>query len=153
MTAGSLRIATAFLPVLFAACASTPEAALDLDHQAKQFVTHPQDSTLYVYRTDGVNLEDDTVLWINGRLIGATLPHTFFRVHLNPGKQLLLGSGIDNGSLALETRPGEAYFVRLQVVAGHSRFEAVPNGDARRELQACCDLLENWRPGQRPLLR
>ncbi len=153
MMARSLRTATAILPVLFAACASTPEAAPDLDHEAKQFVTHPEDSTLYVYRTDGVNLEDDTVLWINGRLIGATLPHTFFRVHLNPGKQLLVGSGIDNGSLALETRPGEAYIVRLQVVGGHSRFEPVPAGDARRELQACCGLLENWRPGQRPLLR
>ena len=153
MMSCSLPIASAFLPVLFAACASTPEAAPDLDREAKQFVTHPQDSTLYVYRTDGVNLEDDTALWINDRLIGATLPQTYFRVHLNPGKQLLAGSGIDNGSLALETRPGEAYFVRLQVVSGHSRFEPVPAGDARRELQACCGLLENWRPGQRPLLR
>lgn len=153
MMASSLRIATALLPVLFAACASTPEAPPDLDREAKQFVTHPQDSTLYVYRTDGVNLEDDTVLWVNGRLIGATLPHSFFRVHLNPGKQLLVGSWIDNGSLTLETRPDEAYFVRLQAVAGHSRFEPVPVDDARRELQACCGLLENWRPGQRPLLR
>lgn len=153
MRAVRLRIATALLPVLFAACASTPQAAPDLDREAKQFVTHPEDSTLYVYRTDGVNLEDDSVLWVNGRLIGATLPHTFFRVYLNPGKQRLLGSGIDNGSLALETRPGEAYFVRLQVLSGHSRFEAVPAGDAHRELQACCVLLENWRPGQRPLIR
>jgi hypothetical protein len=46
------------------------------------------------------------VLWVNGRLIGATLPHSFFKVHLNPGKQLLVDSGIDNGWLALETRPG-----------------------------------------------
>jgi hypothetical protein len=71
------------------------------------------------------------VLWVNGRLIGATLPHSFFRVHLNPGKQLLVGSGIDNGSLALETRPGEAYFVRLQVAGSHSRFEPVSAGNYR----------------------
>lgn len=148
-----LLIAAALLPALFAACASTPEAAPDQDREAKQFVTHPEDSTLYVYRTDRVNLQDDTVLWINGRLVGATLPQTFFRLHLNPGKQLLVGSGVDNGSLELETRPGEAYFVRLQAVGGHSRFENVPADLARQELLACCDLLENWRPGQRPLLR
>jgi hypothetical protein len=148
-----LLIVAALLPALFAACASTPEASPDLDREAKQFVTHPEDSTLYVYRTDAATLEDDSVLWINGRLIGATLPRSYFRIHLNPGRQQLSGSGLDNGNLLLETRPGEAYFVRLQVVAGHSRFETVPADHARPELLACCGLLENWHPGQRPLLR
>lgn len=148
-----LRIVTAALPALFAACASTPEAPPALDREAKQFVTSPDSSMLYVYRTDTPSMGEDTVLWINGRLIGATLPQTFFRTHLDPGKQRLAGSGIDNGTLVLNTRPGEVYFVRLQVVAGHSRFEPVEPGRAMQELPVCCSLLENWRPGQRPLLR
>ena len=39
----SLRIATVIMPVLFAACSSPPEAPPDLDREAKQFVTHPED--------------------------------------------------------------------------------------------------------------
>lgn len=93
------------------------------------------------------------MLWVNGRLIGATLPHSFFKVHLNPGKQLLVDSGIDNGWLALEARRGEAYFIRLQVFSAHSRFETVAPEQARLEMPDCCGLLENRRPGQCPLLR
>lgn len=145
--------AAAALLALLAACASTPEASPETDREAKQFGTHPGSSALYVYRTDLPSPGDDSVLWINGRLIGATLPRTFFQVHLNPGTQRLTGYGVDNGVLELNTRPGEAYFVRLQILAGHSRFEAVDPDRARGELPACCALLENWRPGQRPLLR
>lgn len=148
-----LRTVAAIVPLLLAACASTPEASPERDREAKQFVTQPGSSTLYVYRTDGNHRSDDSLLWINGRLIGATLPLTFFKVDLDPGRQNLAGFGVDNGVLALETRPGEAYFIRLQVIAGHSRFETVAPEQARQELPDCCGLLENWRPGQRPLLR
>lgn len=144
--------ATATLALL-TACASTPQASPELDREAKRFAPHPDSSTIYVYRTDTPGLQDDSVLWINGRLIGATLPRTFFQVHLNPGMQRLAGYGVDNGTLELDTRPGEAYFVQLRVLAGHSRFEAVDPDLARGELPVCCALLENWRPGQRPLLR
>lgn len=153
MNRSRLPVAAAALLALLAACASTPEASPEMDREAKRFGTHPDGSTLYVYRTDLPSPGDDSVLWINGRLIGATLPRTFFQVHLKPGKQRLAGYGVDNGVLELHTRPGEAYFVRLQVLAGHSRFEAVAPERARGELPACCTLLENWRPGQRPLLR
>ena len=153
MNRSRLQVTVAALLALLAACASTPEASPELDREAKRFDTHPGSSTIYVYRTDTPSLQDDSVLWINGRLIGATLPRTFFQIHLNPGLQRLAGYGVDNGTLVLDTRPGEAYFVRLQVLAGHSRFEAVAPDRARSELPACCALLENWRPGQRPLLR
>ena len=153
MAAGFMRIAAAMLPAFCAACASTPEAAPDLDREAKQFITHPASSTVYVYRSGMPSLEDDSVLWINGRLIGATLPQTYFRINLEPGIQRFAGYGPDNGNLRLETRPDAAYFVRLQVLSGHSRFEVVDPAQGRRELPACCHLLENWRPGQRPLLR
>ncbi len=141
------------LLALSAACASTPEATIERDQAAKNFEPQPGSSTIYVFRPDFPGQEDNTVLWINGRLIGATLPTTYFRVATTPVIQHLSGFAGDNGTMRLETRPGEIYFVRLHTVAGQSIFEPVESAAGRRELVECCGLLENWRPGQRPLLR
>jgi hypothetical protein len=79
-------------------------------------------------------------------------PHT---VHClgSEGNHLLNGVGADNGRLSLATRPGEIYFVSLAVVGGQSYFAVVAPDTGRKTLAACCALLENWAPGQRPLLR
>ncbi len=136
-----------------AGCASTPQATRDRDTDAKQFSSHPAHSTLYIYRPDQASPESDTVLWIDGRLIGATLPGSYFRVNLDPGKHTLAGMGHDNGTLTIETRPGELYFVSLYVLSGQSRFWSVPSEIGQKAVARCCALLENWAPGQRPLLR
>lgn len=138
---------------MLSGCASTPEASRERDADAKQFTTHPGYSTLYVYRPDADSQDNDTVLWVDGRLIGATLPKTYFRINLDPGKHTLAGMGYDNGTLTIETRPGEIYFVSLYVTSGQSHFWPVPAEIGQRAVLRCCGLLENWAPGQRPLLR
>lgn len=140
------------LCVLVAACASTPQASRERDAQAKEFNTHPGTAAVYVYRTDTA-FDEESVLYVGGRLIGSTLPGTYFRIDLQPGKHRLHGIGADNGSITIEGRPGALYFVSLRVSGGQSHFERVDEADARPSLQACCALLENWSPGQRPLLR
>ena len=134
-----------------AGCTSTPQASAERDSEAKQFASSPAASTLYIYRPDVA--QDDTVLWIDGRLIGSTLPRTFFRVHLDPGMHLITGMASDNGRIAFTTRPGEVYFVAHTLTTGQSRFERVPEALGRKEVTNCCSLMENWAPGQRPLLR
>lgn len=137
-----------------AGCASTPQASRERDAEAKQFTTHPNASTLYVYRDDfGGPYTEDSVLFVNGRLVGSTLPKTFFRLNLRPGNQLLQGMASDNGRLVISTRPGEVYFVSLNVIGGQSHFFLVNPATGRKTLTACCELMENWAPGQRPLLR
>lgn len=136
---------------LVAGCASTPQASSERDREAKQFGTHPASATLYVYRID--TSTEDSVLWIGERLIGATLRNTYFRVNLEPGRHVLTGMGHDDGRLRIEVRPGMLYFVALTVLAGQSRFELVPDATGRKAITNCCSLLENWAPGQRPLLR
>ena len=148
-----LRLINAGLLLLIAACASTPQATLERDQEAKNFEPQPATSTVYVFRPDFPAPEEDTVLWVDGRPIGATLPRTYFRIHMNPGSHYFSGFGSDNGTIRLQTRAGEIYFIRVQTVAGRSVFEHVDAANGRRELTACCGLLENWRPGQRPLLR
>lgn len=108
---------------LFSACASTPQASTERDREANNFETQPSGiGTIYVYRTDFPVQGDDSVLWLNGRLIGATPPQTYFHIYVNPGTQYLSSSAADNGTLHMETRPGEIHFVRLQVLAGRSRL-------------------------------
>lgn len=147
------RIALAAVALGIAGCASTPQASRDRDAEAKQFVSHPATAAIYVYRNDWGRLDSDSVLYVGNRLIGATLPASFFRVDVNPGKHLIHGIGYDAGRIEIDVRPGVIYFVSLAVLGGSSRFTLRQAEIGRRELLACCALLENWAPGQRPLLR
>lgn len=140
------------IALLGAGCASTPEATRDRDAAAKEFTTHPNASTIYVYRSPFNHYDTDSVLYLDGRLIGSTLPGAYFRLDTTPGRHTLHGTGIDVGELELDTRPGQLYFVSLDVVASHSNFRLVPEEVARERVRACCALYENWAPGQRPFV-
>ena len=141
---------------LIAGCASVPQASRERDAEAKQFVTHPQSSTVYIYR-DGFQVGsrgmENSELYVDRRLIGSTLPGTFFRLDLRPGPHFLNGFAYDQGRMKLETRPGEIYFVKLTVADADSSFKQVSPDVGKREILRCCSLMENWAPGQRPLFR
>ncbi len=127
---GKLPLFMLLLAVL-GGCASTPQASHERDAETKQFLTYPATSAIYVYRTDRHPDEADTDLYIDGRLIGATLQKSFFRVDVNPGTHRLNGMGPDQGSLIIETRPDQVYFVELAVIGGNSRFSVVAPQMAR----------------------
>jgi len=144
------------LILALAGCASTPQAMAERDVEAKQFMARPDAATIYVYRDDFLvddNDMQDTTLYLDGRLIGGTLPKTFFRFDVRAGEHLLHGYGYDQGTLKMETHSGEIYFVSLQVTGGISRFTLVEPETGKRDILRCCGLLENWAPGQRPFLR
>ena len=148
----AVRLATLAAVLLLAACTATPEAAPESDARAKEFLTHPNASTIYVYRSPFNHYATDSVLYLDGRVIGTTIPGTYFRLDTTPGRHVLHGTGVDLGQITLETRAGEIYFVALSVNGGHSAFELVPDREGRQQVRACCALLENWAPGQRPFL-
>ena len=144
------------LALLLAGCASTPQATAERDAEAKRFMVRPDAATIYVYRDDFAPVApatDNTVLYVDGRLIGATLPRTFFRFDVRAGEHLLHGYGYDQGSLKVDTRSGEIYFVSLQAAGGNSHFTLVKPETGKRDILRCCALMENWAPDQRPLLR
>jgi hypothetical protein len=134
-------------------CASTPQASRERDAEAKAFIAHPATAAIYIYRSTLDVPTDESVLYVDQRVVGATLPGGFFRVDVRPGKRRLHGFGFDQGNLDLDVSAGELYFVALTVIDGTSYFTARPAAIGRAELLACCVLLENWAPGQRPLLR
>jgi hypothetical protein len=162
MIRARIRLPRGALVILAAAvfalggCTSTPQATLERDAEAKQFMARPDAATIYVYRddfmVDDLDMQDAT-LYVDGRLIGGTLPKTFFRFDVRAGEHLLHGFGYDQGSLKVDTRSGEIYFVSLQVTGGTSRFTLVKPETGKRDILRCCALMENWAPDQRPLLR
>lgn len=154
MNLARMRLPTAILLLLAAlgGCASTPEATLERDARAKRFESNSYLAVIYVYRADWSRRAEDTVLMVDSRIIGATLPASYFRIELWPGRRVLHGFGWDAGRLVVETEAGRVYFVAL-TVGGYSHFALVPPDIGGRAILACCGLLENWAPGQRPLLR
>jgi hypothetical protein len=139
--------------LLVAGCASTPQASRERDADAKQFETHPASAAVYVYRSEHDRLADAAVLYLDGRLIGDTLPGAYFRVDAQPGRRVLHGIGADQGRIAFDARPGQLYFIEMDVIEGQSRFRIVPERVGRERIAKCCAMLERWAPGQRPLLR
>ena len=135
--------------LLVSACVFTPLASSQQDTLAKEFVTHPEASTIYVYRSRFNHHDTDTVLYLDGRVIGATQPGSFFRIDTTPDDHTLHGTGSDVGELMLRTRPGQLYFVSVEVIGGHSKYTVVPDELGRERVRACCALLEHWMP-QRP---
>jgi len=136
-------------------CASVPQATPERDAEAKQFITHPGFASVYIFRIDfgGNPPSEDPVVHVDGRLIGATLARTYFRVDVLPGERLLHGYGFDQGWIKINVRPEEIAFVSLNAMGGTSHFRQVDPETGKREIQLCCSLLENWAPGLRPLFR
>ena len=148
----TLKVFAAIAAVLaLASCAATPQASAERDAEAKKFYVHPSASTIYIYR-GFFNRDEDSTLYMDGRVVGSTLPGTFFRIDTVPGTHVLHGVGLDAGYFSIETRPGVIYYVRLDVIAGHSRFRMEAESVARNEIQHSA-MLESWAPGQRPFLR
>ena len=156
---GSLPLPARRTPLVlilaFAGCTSTPQASPERDAAAKRFETRPSSAAVYVYRNEpGTALEpDETVLYVNDRLIGTTVPGSYFRIDMRAGVHLLQGYPPDTGRLKLDVRNGEIYFISLKTAGGTSNFRPVSPETGKRDIVKCCVLFENWAPGQRPLLQ
>jgi hypothetical protein len=146
--------ATAILAAaLLTGCVFTPLASSQQDTLAKEFITHPAASTIYAYRSPFNHHDTDTVLYLDGRVIGATQPGSYFRIDTTPGTHTLHGTAADIGEFMLRTRPGQLYFVEVEVIGGNSTYTVVPEQAGRERVRACCALLEHWMPPRPYVLR
>ena len=108
---------------------------------------------IYLYRPQGPGGDAASTVWVDGRLLGETLPTTYFRVPVRPGRNRITTSGNDVGRIEVDTRAGEIYFVEMRVL-GESEggtttiFRSVAPAAAKAAIVGCCHMLEAWRPGQ-----
>ena len=137
---------------ILSGCASTPEASITSDADAKRFDTAANAAMVYIYRPIGGGPGVSTI-WLDGRLVGESLPQSFFRVAARPGRNLITVSGNDPGRLEFDTRADGIYFVEARVEGetqseAISRFRLVPPETGKTAIVGCCRMLEAWRPGQ-----
>ena len=122
-------------------CAYRRAAPEQVDAAMKEFPTRADAATIYVYRTIYDRRERGTTLFIDGQLVGNTRSGTYFRLDVVPARHVLHGASLDAGELAIYARPGHIYYVRHEVVAGHSRFSLERDDVARDQIRACCRML------------
>ena len=128
--------------MLVSACLFTPLASSQQDTLAKEFITHPDASTIYVYRSRFNHHDIESILYLDGRILGMTQPGTYYRIDTTPAAHTLHGTGSDSGQLMMDTRAGQIYFVALDVIGGHSTFRVMPDEVGREQVRQCCQLLE-----------
>lgn len=143
--------------LLASACASTPEATRERDAEAKRFEAVTRDAVVYVYRPESTMSGPETTLWIDNRLVGSSLPGSYFRVIVFPGRNVIETSPPDTGRIELATAASEIVYVEMRSEGGtdgspSSRFRVVPAERAQAAIKACCRLLELWRHDQPRLL-
>ena len=148
-----LKLAPVLALALIAGCGSTPLASPSRDAEAKRFEPAMNSALLYIYRPAGYGGRGVTTMWVDGRLVGESLPETYFRVAVRPGRNRITVSGADQGRLEIETRADGVYFVEAQV-AGETQSEAntvfrrVAPETGKAAVAGCCRMLETWRPEQ-----
>ena len=152
---GMRRITPALVLLLayLGGCASTPEASPQSDAEAKRFESAPRTAIIYLYRADTPSNGGASTLWIDGRLVGQSVPATYFRVLARPGHNSIWASGNDTGRIEIETRESGVYFVAMQVLGGaespsNTVFRNVAPAVGQAAILRCCTMLETWRPGQ-----
>jgi len=153
--ASTLKIASALVMLIafLGGCASTPEAPPASDAEAKRFESAPRVAIIYLYRADTPGSSATPTIWVDDRIVGQTLPATYFRIAVRPGRNRIAAFAPDQGRLEIETREGGVFFVAMQVggdveTPGSTIFRSVPPEIGKAEIMRCCTMLETWRPGQ-----
>jgi hypothetical protein len=146
-------LALVLLLAVLGGCAATPEAAPESDADAKRFESAPRVAIIYLYRADNPGSSATSTIWVDGRIVGQTLPATYFRVAVRPGRNRIAAFASDQGRLEIDTREGGVFFVAMQVggnmeTPGNTIFRRVPPEAGKAEILRCCTMLETWRPGQ-----
>jgi hypothetical protein len=143
--------------LLCTACASTPEATRDRDAEAKEFEPVTRDAVIYIYRPGPALSGPETTLWLDGRLVGSSLPGTFFRAIAFPGRNVIDTSPPDTGRIEVSTAGNDVTFVEMRTLGApdgtpRTHFRVVSPEAGKAAIRACCRRLEVWRPGQPRLL-
>ncbi len=146
------RLTLALLLAFLGGCASTPEAPPATDAEAKRFESAPRAAIIYLYRADNPSSAIST-LWVDDRIVGQSLPATYFRVAVRPGRNRIAAFAPDQGRLEIDTREGGVFFVAMRVggtleTPGNTLFRSIAPETGKAEILRCCTMLETWRPGQ-----
>jgi len=147
--AGCIRVFAAAIVLLLAGCASTPESAPARDADAKQFESDPNGVVLYLYREDGPGTDAESAVFVSGQLVGNSVPGTYFRMVVFPGRTRISMMPPDAGSLEITAQSYDVVFVAMKAVGGRdapsqTALRRVPPEVGKAEILRCCNRLDTW---------
>jgi Protein of unknown function (DUF2846) len=131
------------LTVYLAGCATVPMAPTADDQLRKQFAAPLEGHAgLYMYRNSNFGSALTKVLYLDGQLVGATAPMTYFYREVSPGNHTLsTQSEFGNNDLIITTDPGKNYYVhqyiKMGVFVGGANLELVPEEDGKKGVLEC----------------
>ncbi|RDH86105.1 MAG: hypothetical protein DIZ80_01145 [endosymbiont of Galathealinum brachiosum] len=100
------------------ACGTTHYSKPDQDAQAKLFNKDPLKSGIYIYRPKVLNFNTEMAVEIDGKHAGNTEDATFIYQSLEPGEHVFAAHGEGTVEIKISTKPGENYYVKLDVRPG-----------------------------------
>jgi hypothetical protein len=121
---------------LLAGCAAYPPSpAPDADAQARLFRPVADKAVIYILRDRGDLFIRDVRVAVDGKDVGETLPNTYMRLELEPGKHVIVSYTDPPASLEVDTQPGGMYYVWQDItperIREHSALRVVDNTTAR----------------------
>jgi hypothetical protein len=122
--------------VLAAGCAAYPPSpASDADAQARLFKPVADKAVIYIVRDRGDLFVRDVRVAVDGKDVGETLPNTYMRLEVEPGKHLIVSFTNPPASLEIVTQPGGLYYVWQDItpeqLREHSALRVVDQTTAR----------------------
>lgn len=122
--------------VLLAGCAAHPPSPTpDADAQARLFKPVADKAVLYLLRDRGDLFIREVRVAVDGKDVGQTMPNTYMRLELEPGKHLIVSFTDPPASLEINTQPGGVYYIWQDItperLREHSALRVVDNATAR----------------------
>ncbi len=138
-----LMLLTLVFSVYLTGCATVPMAPTADDQLRKQFSAPSEGKTgLYMYRNSNFGAALKKEISVDGQLVGATAPMTYFYREVSPGQHVLsTQSEFGNNDLIIKTDQGMNYFVRqyikMGVFVGGANLELVSEEDGKKGVSEC----------------
>lgn len=127
-----LTIATTVL--FLGGCASISKAPDHLDKQAKEFISNPNYSQVYLYRNELFGGAISMPVSVDGKLAGNTGPGSYFLFTLEPGEHTFT-SQEDESVLKTKTKKGKLYYiwqeVKMGMLSASSKLQLVDESQGR----------------------
>jgi hypothetical protein len=138
-----LMLLTLVFSVYLSGCATVPMATTEDDQLRKQFSAPVEGKAgVYIYRNSNFGSALTKTVSIDGQLVGATAPMTYFYREVSPGNHTLsTQSEFSNNDLIVTTNPGLNYFVRqyikMGVFVGGANLELASEEDGKKGVSEC----------------
>jgi hypothetical protein len=121
--------------------ATTPMATWASDEEAKRYLPVPDMAVIYIYRDTPIGSEIAMGVLVDGKTVSSTVPRSFARIEIKPGKHEIISRAENDFPMALEVEAGKVYFLRQVTKFGvwkpRCKLQAASETEGRKAIEKC----------------